>query len=324
MATYIVRRLLIAVPVLLGITILAFVALSLAPGDPLTSRMDPENLARMTPEDLARARHALGLDQPVPVRYVIWLGGILQGNFGYSVNDHTAVIDELSRRLPPTLLLMGTSLILGTILGIVFGIVAAVRQYSLFDYVMTGFSTSFIAIPGFVVGLVLIYILGAALKLLPTTGMFTLGKGNSVGDLVAHMVMPVTLLSVGVAAQLTRYTRASMLEVLSSEFVTTARSKGLRGRIVLLRHAFRNALIPILTVVGLTVSQDLLAGAVITEQLFGWPGMGQLAVKAASSRDPALMMGVILVVASGVLITNLIVDVLYAYVDPRIRVGNRN
>jgi peptide/nickel transport system permease protein len=324
LATYIIRRLLIAVPVLLGITILAFVALSLAPGDPLTSRMDPENLARMTPEDLARARHALGLDQPVPVRYVIWLGGILQGNFGFSVNDHTAVIDELSRRLPPTLLLMGTSLILGTILGIVFGIVAAVRQYSLFDYVMTGFSTSFIAIPGFVVGLVLIYILGAALKLLPTTGMFTLGKGNSIQDLLAHMVMPVTLLSVGVAAQLTRYTRASMLEVLSSEFVTTARSKGLRGRIVLLRHAFRNALIPVLTVVGLTVSQDLLAGAVITEQLFGWPGMGQLAVKAASSRDPALMMGVILIVASGVLIINLIVDVLYAFVDPRIRVGNRS
>jgi peptide/nickel transport system permease protein len=219
---------------------------------------------------------------------------------------------------------MGTSLILGTILGIVFGIVAAIRQYSLFDYLMTGFSTSFIAIPGFVVGLVLIYILGASLKILPTTGMFTLGKGNSIQDLVAHMVMPVTLLSVGVAAQLTRYTRASMLEVLSSEFVTTARSKGLRGRIVLLRHAFRNALIPILTVVGLTVSQDLLAGAVITEQLFGWPGMGQLAVKAASSRDPALMMGVIIVVATGVLLTNLIVDVLYAYVDPRIRVGNRN
>jgi peptide/nickel transport system permease protein len=136
--------------------------------------------------------------------------------------------------------------------------------------------------------------------------------------------MPVTLLSVALAAQLTRYTRASMLEVLSTEYVTTARSKGLRGRIVLLRHTFRNALIPVLTVVGLTVSQDLLAGAVITEQLFGWPGMGQMAVKAAASRDASLMMGVILVVATGVLVTNLLVDLLYAFVDPRIRVGNRN
>jgi peptide/nickel transport system permease protein len=324
LGTYILRRILIAIPVLLGITILAFGALSLAPGDPLTARIDPENLARMTEADLARARHELGLDQPVPVRYVIWLGGILQGDFGFSVNDHSSVTEELGRRLPPTLLLMGTSLVLGTLLGIGFGILAAVRQYGVVDYIATAFSTSFIAIPGFVVGLVLIYIFGAALKLLPTTGMFTLGRDPSLGDLLAHLVMPVTLLSVALAAQLTRYTRASMLEVLSTEYVTTARSKGLRGRVVLLRHTFRNALIPILTVVGLTVSQDLLAGAVITEQLFGWPGMGQLAVKAASSRDASLMMGVILVVATGVLVTNLLVDVLYAFVDPRIRVGNRS
>jgi peptide/nickel transport system permease protein len=323
LSTYIFRRILIAIPVMFGITILAFVALSLAPGDPITSRIDPEALSRMTEADLAAARHALGLDQPIPVRYLIWLAGILRGDLGYSVVNHGLVVDELARRLPPTLILMGTSLIFGTILGILFGIVAAVRQYGTIDYAATAFSTSFIAIPGFVVGLVLIYVFGAALKLLPTTGMFTLGKDPTLPDLFAHLVMPVTLLAVGLAAQLTRYTRASMLEVLSSEFVTTARSKGLRGRIVLIRHAFRNALIPILTIVGLSVSQDLVAGAVITEQLFGWPGMGQLAVKAASSRDPALMMGVILVVATGVLVTNLIVDVLYAVVDPRIRLGKR-
>jgi peptide/nickel transport system permease protein len=187
---------------------------------------------------------------------------------------------------------------------------------------MTAFSTSFIAIPGFVVGLALIYIFGATLRILPTTGMFTLGKANSIEDLIAHMVMPVALLSVALAAQLTRYTRASMLEVLSTDYVTTARSKGLQGRIILIRHALRNALIPIVTVIGLTVP-DLVAGAVITEQLFGWPGMGQLAVKAASSRDPSLMMGVILVVATGVLVTNLVVDLLYGIVDPRIRLGNR-
>lgn len=322
MGTYILRRILIAIPVLIGITILAFGALSLAPGDPLTARIDPENLARMSEADIAAARHAIGLDEPVPIRYIIWLGGILRGDFGYSVNEHASVTEELGRRLPPTLLLMTSALIIGAILGVVFGIVAAIRQYSVVDYVMTAFSTSFIAIPGFVVGLALIYIFGATLRILPTTGMFTLGKGNSIEDLIAHMVMPVALLSVALAAQLTRYTRASMLEVLSTDYVTTARSKGLQGRIILIRHALRNALIPIVTVIGLTVP-DLVAGAVITEQLFGWPGMGQLAVKAASSRDPSLMMGVILVVATGVLVTNLVVDLLYGIVDPRIRLGNR-
>ncbi len=322
MGTYIIRRLLISIPVLFGITVLAFAALSLAPGDPLTSRIDPDILARMTAADLAAARHSLGLDQPVPVRYLVWLGGVLHGDLGYSVVNHSLVVDELTRRLPPTVLLMSVSLVVGATLGIVFGIIAAVRQYGVVDYALTAFSTSFIAIPGFVVGLVLIYVLGAALKILPTTGMFTLGKPNTLADLAAHMAMPVTLLSLGLAAQLTRYTRASMLEVLSSDYITTARSKGLRGRAVLMRHAFRNALIPIVTIVGLTLP-DLVAGAVITEQLFGWPGMGQLAVKAASSRDPALMMGVILVVATGVLATNLVVDVLYGVVDPRIRLGHR-
>jgi peptide/nickel transport system permease protein len=320
--TYIVRRILIAIPVLIGITILAFVALSLAPGDPITSRMDPEALSRMTAEDLAAARHALGLDQPIPVRYLIWLGGILQGDLGYSVVNHSLVVDELGRRLPPTLILMSMALVVGSTVGIAFGIAAAVRQYSRLDYALTAFSTSFIAIPGFVVGLVMIYVFGAALKILPTTGMFTLGKPPTLPDMFVHLIMPVTLLSVGLAAQLTRYTRASMLEVLSSDFMTTAKSKGLHGRSVLLGHAFRNALIPVITVIGLTLP-DLVAGAVITEQLFGWPGMGQLAVKAASSRDPAMMMGVILVVATAVLVANLVVDVLYGVADPRIRLGNR-
>jgi peptide/nickel transport system permease protein len=320
MGTYIARRILISIPVLFGITILAFGALSLAPGDPLTSRMDPELLSRMTPEDLARARHALGLDQPIPVRYLIWLGGILRGDFGYSVVNQRLVVDELSARLPPTLMLMITSLIVGVLVGVTFGIVAAVRQYSRIDYALTAFSTSFIAIPTFVVGLVMIYFFGATLKILPTTGMFTLGKGNSLLDLIQHMIMPVSLLAVYLAAQLTRYTRASMLEVLNSDYVTTARAKGLQGRVVLLRHAFRTALIPVVTVIGLFLP-DLVAGTVIVESLFGWPGMGQMAKQAAASRDPALMMGVIIVVATGVLLSNLIVDVIYGVADPRVRLG---
>ena len=323
MAVYVLRRILIAVPVLFGITVLAFAGLSLAPGDPITSRFDPELLARMSKAQIDVLRHELGLDQPVPIRYVIWLGGIIRGDLGFSVVNQRLVVDDLAARVGPTMLLMSVSLIYGTVLGIVFGVLAAVRQYSWLDYVLTGFSTTFIAVPGFVVGLILIYLFGATLKILPTSGMTTLGEPPSIWDLVRHLVMPATLLALHLAAQLTRYTRASLLEVLNSEYVTTARAKGLRERVVLFRHAFRNALIPIITVVGLALP-DLVAGAVITEFLFGWPGMGQLAAKAASSRDPALMMGVVLVVATGVLIANLLTDILYAVADPRVRLGARN
>ena len=322
MGTYIARRILVSIPTLLGITILAFGALALAPGDPITSRIDPELLARISQEQLDTLRHELGLDQPVPVRYVIWLGGIIQGDLGYSVVNNRPVADDLSARLGPTLLLMGVSMVVGIVLGILLGVVAGLRQYSWVDYLTTSFSVSFIAIPGFVVGLVLIYFLGATLKVLPTSGMMTLGKPFSVADLAGHMVMPVLILALHLAAQIARYTRASILEVIGSDYVTTARAKGLQGRVILWRHAFRNALIPIITIVGLTLP-DLVAGAVITEALFGWPGMGQLAVKAAAGRDPALMMGVILVVATGVLIANLLTDIAYGMADPRVRLGER-
>lgn len=322
MATYLVRRLLVAIPTLFGITILAFFALAIAPGDPLTASIDPDQLGRMTEEQKAVARHELGLDQPIPVRYAVWLGDILQGDLGYSIVNRRDVGDDLGQRLGPTLLLMGTAALMGVPIGIGLGMIAATRQYGTADYVATGFSTAFVAIPGFVVGLLLIYVLGANLKLLPTSGMVTLGSGGDLIDLARHMVMPVTLLGLAIAAQVARYTRTALLETMGSEYVITARSKGLRPRRVLWRHGFRNALIPIITVIGL-ILPDLVAGAVITESLFGWPGMGQLAVKAAEGRDPALMMGVILVVATGVLVANIITDVAYAIADPRVRLGER-
>lgn len=322
MATYLVRRLLIAIPTLFGITILAFFALAIAPGDPLSASIDPDQLSRMTQEQKDAARQELGLDQPIPVRYAVWLGDILQGDLGYSIVNRRDVADDLTQRLGPTLLLMGTAALLGIPIGIGLGMLAATRQYGLPDYLSTGFSTAFIAIPGFVVGLVLIYFLGANLKILPTSGMVTLGKGGDIVDLARHMVMPVMLLGFAISAQVARYTRTALLEVMGSEYVVTARSKGLRPRRVLWRHGFRNALIPIITVIGL-ILPDLVAGAVITESLFGWPGMGQLAVKAAEGRDPALMMGVILVVATGVLVANIITDIAYAIADPRVRLGER-
>jgi len=317
---YVFRRILIAFPVLLGITMVSFLALSLAPGDPLTARLDPAILAQLqrNPEVLEQRRHELGLDQPIPVRYVVWLGGVVRGDLGYSITSHTPIADEIGKRIGPTLLLMATAIAIALLIGIPFGILAAIRQYSLLDYVLTTFTMVMSSAPSFVLGLGAIYLFAVGLHLLPSGGMRTLGKPETLQDLLAHIVLPAAVLGLGASAQLLRYTRASMLEVLHSEYVITARAKGLGSTVVILRHAFRNSLIPIITVVGLLLP-ELVAGAVITEQVFAWPGMGQLAVRAASARDPALMMGVVLIVGTAVIVTNILVDLVYARVDPRIR-----
>jgi peptide/nickel transport system permease protein len=216
---------------------------------------------------------------------------------------------------------MGTAISIALLIGIPFGILSALRQYSPLDYALTTFTMAMSSTPSFVLGLGAIFIFAVGLHLLPSGGMRTLGKPETLPDLLTHMVMPAFVLGLGAAAPLLRYTRASMLEVLNSEYVVTARAKGLLSRTVILRHAFRNSLIPIITVVGLLLP-ELVAGAVITEQVFAWPGMGQLAVRAASSRDPALMMGVVLVVGTAVIVTNILVDLVYARVDPRIRFGS--
>jgi peptide/nickel transport system permease protein len=317
---YLVRRILISIPVLLGITMISFAALSLAPGDPLTARLDPSILAEMlrNPAVLAERRHALGLDQPVPVRYVVWLAGVVQGDFGYSIQSHRTIAEEIGKRIGPTLLLMGTAITIALLIGIPFGILSALRQYSKMDYTLSTFTMLMGSTPSFVLGLAAIYLFAVGLHWLPSGGMQTLGKPDSPIDLGAHLILPAFVLGLGASAPLLRYTRSSMLEVLNSEHVVTAKAKGLSNNTVVLRHTFRNSLIPIITVVGLLLP-ELVAGAVITEQVFGWPGMGQLAVRAASNRDPALMMGVVLVVGTAVIVTNIMVDLLYARVDPRVR-----
>jgi peptide/nickel transport system permease protein len=334
MGAYILRRVLIAVPVLFGITVIAFAILSTAP-DQLGTLIDPEARAHMSPQQVEQIRKDLGLDGPPWVRYARWIGlqpliaevtgekavdGVLQGNLGYTLSTRRAVAEEILPRIGPTLLLMGSSLLIALLVGIPFGLLSAVRQYGKLDYALTSVTMILISTPTFVLGLILIYLLGVSLRLLPIGGMQTLGKPFNVIDLAAHLVMPALILGFAYAAPLMRYTRASMLEVLSSEYVTTARGKGLRGRVVLLRHGLRNALIPIITVVGFLLP-DLVAGAIVTEQVFSWPGMGLLAVRAASQRDPSLMMGIVLLIALAVLTINIITDVAYTYVDPRIRLG---
>ncbi|MBM4197950.1 MAG: ABC transporter permease [Gammaproteobacteria bacterium] len=334
MGAYFLRRFLISIPVLVGITIIAFFVLASAPGDPVTALVDPEALGRMTPEQIQQIRERLGLDGPIYVRYARWLGlepffsiftgspdpvrGVLQGEFGYSIKSGRAIVTEVAPRIGPTLLLMGAAILIAIIVGIPFGVISAVRQYSKLDYTLTSFSFVMISTPTFVLGLLMIFLLAVQLRLLPTGGLFSLGKEFDVGSRIQHVIMPATILGLANAAQLMRYTRAGMLEVLSSDYMTTARAKGLRGRVVLIRHGLRNALIPIITILAL-ILPELVAGAIVTEQVFNWPGMGLLAVRAAADRDPSLMMAIVLIVAIAVLVSNLIADFAYSVVDPRVR-----
>ena len=349
MGSFIVRRILIGIPVLVGITIVGFVILSLAPGDPVSGLVDPERLATMSPAQLQQLRRELGLEGPMTVRYCRWLGacsprgrgtgmllsdhrlpnffpaplgggsnGILHGDFGYSIKSGRPIIEEVVPRVEPTLILMGISLLLAAGVGISFGIVSAVRQYGTLDYFLTTITLMMISTPTFVLGLIFLYVFGVSLRLLPVGGMYTLGLEFDLGDRLGHLVMPATILGLANAAPLLRYVRTSMLEVLNSDYIRTARAKGLIARAVLLRHGLRNALLPVITVVALLLP-DVVGGAIITEQVFSWPGMGLLAVRAAQDRDPSLMMAIVLMVGAAVLGSNLLADVAYGVADPRVR-----
>jgi peptide/nickel transport system permease protein len=319
MGVYVVRRLVTGVIVVGIVSIVAFLGLELAPGDELTARVGPDALAQMSQEQIAARRHELGLDQPLPVRYVKWLKGAVTGDLGYSSGDGVPVTEALRQHLGPTLLLLGVAMLVGTVVALALGILAALRRRTAVDYVLGSLPIVLIAIPGFVLALAVIYLFSVYLDLLPTSGMHTLGD-DSAGDLARHLVLPASVLAIGFAAPLLRYTRASMIESLSADYMVTARAKGLPARKVVLSHGFRNALLPIITVIGLALP-EMVAGAVITEQVFGWPGMGQLAVRAAGNRDVAMMMGVVLLVAIVVTLANLVTDLAYARADPRVRLG---
>jgi peptide/nickel transport system permease protein len=318
MGQYALRRLAISVPVLLVVTVIAFMLVNLAPGNPVDAMIDPATRAEMGPEAIEARKAALGLNDPLLVRYGKWLREILQGNFGYSAVSGQSIGEQILDRIGPTLLLMGTAIILGTLIGIPLGILSAVRQYSWLDYATTVFGFLAISTPSFFLGLAFMYFFAVHLGWLPTSGMRTLGVDESTIDLLKHMIMPVAVLTLAHTPLSMRYARSSMLEALKQDYVTTARSKGLKEKIVLVRHALRNALIPLITVIGVSLP-EMLSGAVITETIFQWPGMGMLAMRAVNGRDYPLILGIILVTAALVLISNLIADLLYAVADPRIR-----
>lgn len=320
MGAYFLRRILIAIPVLLGITLLAFIVVNLTPGDPLTARMDPEVLARVraNPEQLEAMRRQLGLDQPVPVQYLHWLAGVLQGDLGYSVSTGRAIVDEIGPRIFPSLTLMLLAALIALAFGLPAGILSAVHQYGKADYLLSALTVFLVSTPTFVLGLVAIYVFGVSLDWLPVGELVTTGKENDLLDRLSHYVLPALILGLVNAALLMRYTRASMLEALGADYITTAESKGLTHRIVVIRHGLRNALIPVITVLAFLMP-ELIAGAVVTETVFNWPGLGQLSVKAAKAGDPSLMMGIVLIVGTAVLIASIVADLAYSIADPRIR-----
>ncbi len=317
MGRYILRRLLINIPILIVITILVFVMIEITPGDMADYFMSEETIAYMTEADIIALRERLGLNDPPPIRYLKWMGNVLQGNFGFSFVEGYPVGELLWERLKNSGVLMGAGLLVAVILGIPLGVFTALKQYSLADFFLTGLSFIGLSMPAFISGIIGMYVFAVRLRWVPAGGMRT-PMVNTFANLLHHLVLPASILAIMHGAQFMRYQRFSMLEVLNADYVVTATAKGMRRRIVVARHALRNALIPVVTMIGLTISQ-FVAGAVFIETIFGWPGMGRLYYRAVISRDYPIIMGANLVIAAFVLFANLITDITYALIDPRVR-----
>jgi peptide/nickel transport system permease protein len=314
---YILRRLLIAIPTVAVISFVVFAILALAPMDPLSSfGADP----RVPPEVRANIRAALGLDDPWPLRYVKWVTSLAQGNFGFSFMSHSPVIDLLKQRLPNTLAVVGVAYIIGVVLAIPIGMISAVRRYSLFDHFATTFAFVGFSVPTFFTGILLIIVFSINLRWFPFIYDSTLviHDLSSFLDQVKQSIMPITVLALFDTATIARYTRAEMLEHLPLDYVRTARSKGLKEQVVVLRHVLRNSLIPVVTLVALGVP-TVFGGAIVTEQIFRVPGIGQLLVTAIGNGDTPVVTAILLIFAVLVVLFNLFADILYAVLDPRIK-----
>ena len=313
MGRYIRKRLLQAVPVVFGITILTFFIMKMAPGGPLTGMISP----RTSSESLQRAREALGLNDPIIVQYWNWLKQLVQGNFGYSTYNGQAVLTEILDRLPATLLLTVTSFVISFVVGIPLGVYSATHKYSKADYGLTVFS-----IPSFFFGMGLIFVFALKLKWLPTSGFGSSTFNGEGMALILHklkyLIMPALVMSLSNLATVMRFARSSMIETLNQDYVRTARAKGLSEKVVIYKHALKNSMIPVITIFGQSIP-NLFGGAYITEKVFGWPGMGLLGVDAINNRDYQMLMGLTLFTAILVLLGNLLADIMYSFVDPRIR-----
>ena len=313
MMRYILKRILIAIPVLIGITMLDYLIMSLA-GSPLSMMQGP----RVSQAAVEARAIQLGLNQPAYIQYFTWLGQLLQGNWGYSIKTHLPVADMIRQNLGPTLLLVGVSMFLGFVIAIPLGVYSATHQYSKGDYAAVTLSFLGTSIPSFFLSLILVYVFTVLLGWLPSNGMTTLGGSGGTWDVVLHMAMPVTVLTASLAGSNIRYIRSSMLEILQQDYLRTARAKGIGRFLTINKHAMRNALLPIITVISMELPM-LIGGAVVVEQVFSWPGLGLLTMSSIMTRDYPVIMGVSLLSALIVLVGNLLTDILYAVVDPTIQ-----
>jgi peptide/nickel transport system permease protein len=304
---YMAKRLLQAVPLLIGVSIIAFAMMHLAPGGPLAVyTLNPT----ITAQDIERIKHVFGLDQPGHIQYLKWAAGMFTGNWGNTFFGGRPVFDVIMERVPATFLLMGSGMSMAIILGMLIGILGAVRRYSIFDYLATTGAMVTLSFPTFWFGLMTIFIFALNLGWLPSGGMFTLGGDEDILDLLKHLILPSVVLALVLVAQWSRYTRSSFLEVIHQDYIRTARSKGLsEGRILLP---------PLIALAGVQLPW-LFSGALVTETIFGWPGMGRLFVDSLTMKEYPVLMGMVMVTAMAVIIGNLLADVVNAVIDPRIR-----
>lgn len=315
MSTYLIKRLLMVFPTVFGAVTLVFFAIHLAPGDPISLYIPPDFPVNASPERIAELRARLGLDRPLHVQYATFIAGLFQGDLGTSLQHRTPVAEGLLDRLPNTLQLGVLSLAIAVLLGVTVGVVSAVRRGTWLDNAAMTLALFGVSIPNFWLGMLLMQLVGLHWPILPPSGF---GGSIFTAEGLRYALLPAITIGISGAGGLARYTRSSMLDVLNEDYVRTARSKGLSERLVVYKHALRNALIPIITLLGLSFG-SMLSGAVIVETVFGWPGVGRYLVTGISNRDFPVVQGAVLVIAVGFVLANLITDLVYGFVDPRIR-----
>ena len=315
MRAYLARRVVQSLVVLFLVSLGGFSVLHLAPGGPIAIyTMSPT----MSAEDVERLTRLLGLDQPLHVQYTKWVKGMVTADWGRSYRDGRTVGEVIADRIPATVVLMLSAFAVAIVLGLATGIVSAVRQYSLFDHAMTLGAMVALSIPTFWLGLMGIYVFAELLRVLPPGNIGTIGAPFSLADRLRHLALPAATLGVVMVATWSRYTRASMLEVIGEDYIRTARAKGVAGRVVILKHALKNALLPLVTLAGLQLPL-IFSGALVTETVFTWPGMGRLFVDSIGYRDYPVLMGLLILTSALVVVGNLVTDLVYAAIDPRIR-----
>lgn len=321
MGRFILRRVIQMIPLMIGITLITFLLANAVPGSPVANiAFNPT----INQEDVRRIEEQLGLNEPLHTRYFVWLGNLVQGDFGLSLLNQRSVLDTILERLPNTLLLTGTALILSLLFSIPVGVYSAVRRNSAFDNSATAASVAGFSMPTFWLGLMMILIFAVKARewgwpiTFPAGGAENLRGGGDLMDRIHHLILPAATLAFVQTAAWTRYIRSQMLEVLNQDYMRTAKAKGLRERVVIFRHGLRNAVLPLVTLLGIAIP-DLFGGSLIIEQIFNWPGIGRLAFNSAIGKDYTMVMGIVVFVGFLVIVGNLVADVVYGLLDPRIR-----